>query len=132
MTAGTLVRLAVELLVLLALCLVLRARGESLREMFALVPVPGATLAGWVAAFALLVAGEALLKPILGFSPVRPWEGHYSDTGILIRLVGIVLVAPVAEELIFRGAAFARLARTGLEAPGAIPAPAPLFPPPPP
>jgi len=96
MTAGTLVRLAVELLVLLALCLVLRARGESLREMFALVPVPGATLAGWVAAFALLVAVEALLKPILGFSPVRPWEGHNSDTGILIRLVGIVLVAPVA------------------------------------
>jgi membrane protease YdiL (CAAX protease family) len=119
-TAGTLIRLAVELLVLLALCLVLRARGESLREVFALVPIPGATLAGWSAAFALLVAVEALLAPILGLPPVRPWEGHYAETGIVIRLVGIVLLAPVVEELIFRGAAFTRLARTGLEASGAI------------
>ena len=69
MSPGTLIRLAAELLVLLVLCLVLRARGESLREVFALVPVRGATLAGWVAAFVVLVLLEALLGPLLGLPP---------------------------------------------------------------
>lgn len=127
MSPGTLIRLAAELLVLLVLCLVLRARGESLREVFALVPVRRATLAGWVAAFVVLVLLEALLGPLLGFPPPRPWESRYGSTELLIRLAGIVLVAPIAEELIFRGVAFTRLARTGLEASGAIAVTAAVF-----
>ena len=127
MSPGTLIRLAAELLVLLVLCLVLRARGEPLREVFALVPVRRATLAGWVAAFVVLVLLEALLGPLLGFPPARPWESRYGSTEMVIRLVGIVLVAPITEELIFRGAAFTRLARTGLEASGAIAVTAAVF-----
>jgi membrane protease YdiL (CAAX protease family) len=124
---GTLIRLAAELVALLVLCLVLRARGEPLREVFALVPVPRATLAAWVAAFVLLVVLVALLEPLLGFRPARPWEGRHGSTEMLIRLVGIVLVAPITEELLFRGAAFTRLARSGLEASGAIAVTAAIF-----
>jgi membrane protease YdiL (CAAX protease family) len=38
----------------------------------------------------------------------------------LLRVLGIVLVAPVAEELIFRGALFTQLERTRLRAGGAV------------
>jgi uncharacterized protein len=126
-TSGTLIRLAAELLALLVLCLVLRARGKPLREVFGLVPVPRATMAGWVAAFVVLVVLEALLEPLLGFPPARPWEDRYGATEMLVRLVGIVLVGPITEELIFRGAAFTQLARTGLEASGAIAVTAAIF-----
>ena len=126
-SAAALVRLAAELLAVLALCLALRSKGASLREEFALVPVRRAALAGWVGAFALLVALEALLGPLLGFPAGRPWESPYGATELGMLLVATVLVAPVAEELIFRGAVFSRLARTGLEASGAIAVTAAIF-----
>jgi uncharacterized protein len=127
MSTGTLIRLGAELLALLVLCLVLRARGESLRDVLALTPPSPTTLAVWVAAFAVLVAFEALVERLLGFPPARPWEGHYYTAELLVRLAGIVLVAPVAEELIFRGAVFSRLARTGLGPSGAIAVTAAIF-----
>src|ERR1044072_6887254 len=99
MTTGTLVRLVAELLAVLVLCLVLRAKGESLLEALALTPPSLGTLAVWVAAFLALLALEALLEPLLGFPPARPWEGDYHTAELLARLAGIVLVAPVAEEL---------------------------------
>ena len=69
MSTGTLVRLGAELLGLLLLCVVLRARGESLRKVLALTPPRLSTLAAWAAAFSVLVALEALLEPLLGFPP---------------------------------------------------------------
>jgi uncharacterized protein len=126
-SAGTLLRLFAPLLALLALCLVLRARRESLRTIFALVPPPLSVLAGWVAAFAVLVAVEAVLEALVGFPPAYAWGDRYGATERLLRVVGIVVVAPVAEELIFRGALFTRLARTQLDAPGAIAVTAALF-----
>jgi membrane protease YdiL (CAAX protease family) len=126
-SAGTLLRLLAPLLALLALCLVLRARGESLREIFALVPTRLPVLARWIAAFAALVAVEAALEPLLGLPRAEPWGDRYGATERLLRVLGIVAAAPVAEELIFRGAVFTRLVRTGLEAPGAIAMTAALF-----
>lgn len=127
MSLGTVLRLGAELLGLLVLCLVLRARGESLREVLALTPPRPATLATWVGPFAALVALEALLGPFLGLPPAQPWEGRYQSAELAVRLMGIVLVAPVAEELIFRGAIFTRLARTGLGPSGAIAVTAAIF-----
>lgn len=127
MSAGTLVRLLAPLLALLALCLVLRARGEPLREIFALVPTRRRVLAGWVAAFLLLVAVEAALEPLLGLPRTEPWGERYGAFERLVRALGIVVAAPVAEELIFRGAVFTRLARTQLGDPGAIAVTAALF-----
>jgi len=126
-STGTLVRLGAELLGLLLLCVVLRARGESLRKVLALTPPRLSTLAAWAAAFSVLVALEALLEPLLGFPPVHPWEAGYHSADLLVRLAGVVLVAPVAEELIFRGAAFTRLAGTGLGPSGAIAVTAAIF-----
>lgn len=127
MSTGTLVSVAAELLALLVLCLMLRARGESLREVFALVPPRVSTLAVWVGAFIVLAAFEALLKQLLGFPPVRPWSVSYDTAEVLLRLAGVVVVAPATEELIFRGAAFTGLARTTLGASGAIAVTAAIF-----
>jgi CAAX protease family protein len=126
-STGTLVRVGAELLGLLVLCLMLRARGESLREALALVPPRLSTLALWAAAFSVLVALEALLERLLGFPPVHRWESGYGPAELLVRLAGIIVVAPVAEELIFRGAAFTRLAQTALGPSGAIAVTAAIF-----
>ena len=127
MSAGTLLRLIAPLLALLALGLVLRARGESLRETFALVPIRLPVLAGWIAAFAVLVAVEAVLERLFGLPRAEPWGTRYGAAERLVRVVGIVAAAPLAEELILRGAVFTRLARTVLEAPGAIAVTAAMF-----
>lgn len=55
---------------------------------------------------------EARLEPALGLAPATPWGGRYGMGERLLRVLGIVLVAPVAEELVFRSALFTQLART--------------------
>jgi len=127
MSAGTLVRLLAPLVALLALCLVLRARGESIPEVLALVPTRLPVLAGWVVAFLVLIAAEAVLEPLLGLAGAEPWGNRYGAVERLVRVLGIVVAAPVAEELIFRGAVFTHLVRTRLDAAGAIALTAALF-----
>src|SRR5262249_27594114 len=56
-----------------------------------------------------------------------PWTAGSYSAEVLLRLAGVVVVAPVAEELIFRGAAFTGLARTSLGASGAIAVTAAIF-----
>ncbi len=55
---------------------------------------------------------EARLEPALGLAPATPWGGRYGMGERLLRVLGIVLVVPVAEELVFRSALFTQLART--------------------
>jgi membrane protease YdiL (CAAX protease family) len=75
----------------------------------------------------VLVVLEAAFERVLGLPGAEPWGDRYGAAERALRLVGIVLAAPIAEELIFRGALFTRLARTVLEAPGAIAVTAALF-----
>jgi membrane protease YdiL (CAAX protease family) len=127
MSPGTLIRLLAPLLALLGLSLVLRARGESLREIFALAPVRLRVMGGWLAAFVVLVVLEAVLERLVGLPGGEPWGDRYGAIERALRVLGIVLAAPLAEELIFRGVAFTRLARTVLDAPAAIAVTAALF-----
>jgi membrane protease YdiL (CAAX protease family) len=53
-------------------------------------------------------------------APAEPWGHRYGTSERLFRTLGIVLVAPTVEELIFRGALFTPLARTRLGAVGAV------------
>jgi membrane protease YdiL (CAAX protease family) len=118
--AGTVVRVLAPAVALTALVLVLKRRGRSLREELALRwPGLAATLP-WLAAFGVLVALQAWLEPVLGIPPAEPWGARYPAAERALRVLGIVLVAPVAEELIFRGALFTQLARTRLGPLGAV------------
>jgi membrane protease YdiL (CAAX protease family) len=117
---GTVARALAPALALAALALVLRARGRSVRQELALRwPGLGRTLP-WIAGFAVLVAAETWLEPLLGIPPAEAWGSRYVGAERLLRVLGIVVVAPVAEELIFRGALFTRLERTRLRAGGAV------------
>lgn len=105
----------------------MRARGLRLRDEFALRrPGPGA-LPLWLAAFVVLVVLGALVERALGLPPVEPWGGRYTGVERALRALGIVLVAPAAEELVFRGVFFTRLARTRLGDAGAAVVAALLF-----
>jgi membrane protease YdiL (CAAX protease family) len=74
----------------------------------------------WLVAFVVLALVEAGLEPRMGLAPAVPWGARYGDGERALRVLGIVLVAPVAEELIFRGALFTQIAGTRLRAPGAV------------
>jgi membrane protease YdiL (CAAX protease family) len=119
-SGATVARVLAPGLALAALALVLRARGRSVRQELALRWPGFGRMLPWIAAFALLVVAEARLEPLLGLPPAEPWGARYVGAERLLRVLGIVVVAPVAEELIFRGALFTRLERTRLGVGGAV------------
>jgi membrane protease YdiL (CAAX protease family) len=88
------------------------------RPMIALVWL--ALWAGWIA------FTELVLNPLIGASPVPRWSDH-PPPALPARVLGIVLLAPIGEELVFRGLLYARLRRTRLGVPGAILLPGVLF-----
>jgi membrane protease YdiL (CAAX protease family) len=121
------VRVLAPAVALAALVVALKLRRRSLTEELALVwPGLGRALP-WLAGFAVLVAAEAMLEPRLGIPPAEPWGARYVGAERALRVLGIVLVAPTAEELIFRGAVFTQLARSPLRSAGAAVLAAALF-----
>lgn len=74
---------------------------------------------GWVVAWAVWLAGVEALQRWLGVSPPPPRQ--FRGQAERIALLGIaVLVAPVVEELLFRGLLYWRVVQTPLGPPGAI------------
>ena len=124
---GTLLQVCLPLLAVGVVVLVLRARGLSPRRELALQPVLPATLLRWVAVFVVLVLVEELVGPLLGSPPVEPWGTRYGLLERIVRVAGMIVAAPVAEELMFRGLLFSRLSRTRLGVAGAVVATAALF-----
>lgn len=84
-------------------------------------------LVGWLVLWAAWVTAVELAGPTLGVE--SPWGafGALSPGAIALRAVGIVLLAPIGEELVFRGLLYRLLSRTRLGVPGAILVPAALF-----
>jgi CAAX protease family protein len=90
--------------------------GGSIRETLAIrrVPLRAAAVTG-VAGLAVILASEAILDPIFnggaqqGIEPTHDPRTTHQWAAVVIATVMLVLVAPVAEELIFRGLGFAAL-----------------------
>jgi len=122
---GTLVRIAGFAVAIVMVLVACRLRRLPLKETLALRwPSPRAALL-WLGLFALLVAALEGVGRLLGVPPVEPWTQPAAVTAV--RLLGIVILAPVAEELIFRGLLFTRLRATRAGAPGAVILTAVLF-----
>jgi membrane protease YdiL (CAAX protease family) len=72
------------------------------------------------AALGLIVVSNLLLEPILhasqrqGIAPTHDPRNTHQWVVLSIAIVGLVLIAPVAEELVFRGLGFATLGRFAL------------------
>lgn len=72
----------------------------------------------WFGLFALLAVAEEVASRVFGIEPSPPWS--YPPVESALRILGILLLAPVAEELLFRGLLFTRIRGTRLGSAGAI------------
>lgn len=99
-------------------------RGPSLRRYLALKPVATGTLLNWCLTVVVLeVAGNLAIAPFQSehSDAVRFMTELYSSATIPVLLwLGVIVVAPVFEEVLFRGFMFTGLARSRMGVSGAI------------
>jgi uncharacterized protein len=124
---GTLLHVGSSLLIIGIVAVVLRVRRLPARQFLALQWPSFRTTAGWLLAFVLLVAIEETVGRAVGLPQPEPWGSRYTGAALAVRLLGLILLAPIAEELVFRGVLFARIYQTRLGKTGAIVIPAALF-----
>ncbi len=88
---------------LLVLTVVARVRPAA-RERLAWKPVAPRVMVQWLLLWALWLAAGELVSWSLG----HPEAPHFTDHGpaLAIRVLGIVVLAPLLEELVFRGLLF--------------------------
>ena len=124
---STLLHFGSSLASIIVLLAVIRARRIPLQGFLALKWAGGRIVLMWIALFVLLVVVEEFASKALGLPEPQPWDWRYSGIVLALRVVGIVLLAPAAEELVFRGALYTRISETRLRSTGAILLPALLF-----
>jgi membrane protease YdiL (CAAX protease family) len=98
-----------------------RVSRRPIRPTLALVPTPlrPAVRLG-LAALGVIIVANLLLEPVLhasqrqGIAPTHDPRSTHQWVVLGIAVVGLVLVAPFAEELVFRGLGFATLGRYAL------------------
>jgi len=118
-------KLLLPVATLLILVVVMRARGLSWQNLGVVVP-HWKSAAVWVVGWSIWVALAEVLATSLGAAPPERWQGR-SGSMLAILFVGMVLLAPLAEELLFRGLIYWRVAQTPAGVPGAILAGAVIF-----
>ena len=102
----TLVRVAPFGAGLLVLGLLAAVR-PKVRERLAWNPVPGRVLVRWLLLWAVWLAVTELVTNALGRPPPEPFAAR--GAALAVRLLGIVVLAPLLEELAFRGVFFGLL-----------------------
>ncbi len=97
-------------------------KGPPLREYLALRPVPRQTTLRWLLCTVLLAGLLDVAAYIAGYPPVPDWmlDVYRSAMFLPLLLVALVVVAPVLEELVFRGFLFEGLRHSRLGNAGAI------------
>jgi len=122
---GPLVRIVVYVLVIGLVLLICRQRRLARKETLGLYwPTPKQFLL-FFTIFACLAALEEGTLYALNLNEVTRWD--YDTASTIIRIIGICMVAPVAEEMIFRGLMFSQIAQTKFGVKGAIILPAVFF-----
>jgi len=118
--SSTLLHLLGPILAIGAILYACKRRAWPLVETLALrwpSPRQGAL---WVGAFATWFVVSEYVYTTLGFSEGQAWGDRYSLSLIILRVVGMVILAPVAEESVFRGLMFARISGTRVGPVGAV------------
>jgi len=121
--ALALATLGTTLVVLPLLLLVIKLkRGSSLRDHLALAPVSPGTLAFWSGAALALMLVSDLLKWALGLPVAVDFvvDTYNSMGNPVIFLISVAVLAPVTEELMFRGFMVSGLQRSRLGSSGAV------------
>lgn len=115
-------------IVTLAVVLIVKyLRGLSWGDDLGLRWPPLGSVLLWTGLFiALLIATEAANRA-LGISPPAPWGDKYSAPVKLLRVFTMIMLAPLAEELVFRGMLYRMMSTTAVGGLGAITITAVLF-----
>jgi uncharacterized protein len=74
----------------------------------------------WLVLFVVLVVLEEWLSNAWGLAKPAPWSHKYHGMTKVIRVLAVVLIAPVSEELVFRGMLYHLVSTTRLRDAGAI------------
>lgn len=74
----------------------------------------------WFAAFVALAVFEELIGPTLGVAAPERWGTLYSPSIKVVRVAAMVILAPISEELVFRGLLYHVLSTTAAKPLGAI------------
>lgn len=115
-------KLIAPIAVLLVAIVIWRVRQLSWRDDLAVVGPQRSDVLPWLAwlgAWAVWVWVAEIVGRKLGMPAPEQWQDR-STTSLGILFVGMVLLAPIGEELVFRGILYGRLAGTTLGKVGAI------------
>jgi membrane protease YdiL (CAAX protease family) len=115
-------KLIAPIAVLLVAVVIWRVRALSWRDDVAVVGPKRSDLLPWLAwlgAWAAWMAVAEVVGRKLGMPAPEQWQDR-SGASLGILFVGMVLLAPVGEELVFRGILYGRLAGTSLGKVGAV------------
>ena len=104
-----------------------KKRNLSFKNDIGLVFPKLKTFLFWAILFAILILIEEFVSQQFGNEATNSWIGKYSIGEMIFRTIGIVILAPIAEELVLRGLLYARIKKTSLTYVGAIVIPAIIF-----
>jgi len=116
----TVVRVALPAFAILVILRVARQRRLSFREDLGLQFPSYEKALLWVAVFVALMVVQELLWKALGLPPPEPWRNKYTGVMKIVRVFAMAVLAPVSEELLFRGIIYHTIAVTPLKDAGAI------------
>jgi CAAX protease family protein len=117
---GTVLHLVGAVAAIAIVLVVCRVRRWPLRETLALRLPAWRQVAIWVPAFVALFLAEEAAYTALGLGEGTAWGDRFTLPWVVLRVIGMVVLAPVAEEMVFRGLLFKRIRDTRLGPLGAI------------
>jgi uncharacterized protein len=116
----TLLRVLLPIIGVVIVIIVARQRDMSFtRDLGLRLPSWESTLM-WLVLFVALVVIEEWLSNAWGLSKPEPWSVKYHGTTKVIRVLALVLIAPISEEVVFRGMLYHLVSTTRLQDVGAI------------
>lgn len=124
---GTLLNFGLPILGIALVYFVSKKKKLSFRNDIGLVFPKWKEVLLWAVLFAILILIEEFVSKQFGNETINSWVGKYSIGEMVLRTIGIVILAPIAEELVLRGLLYARIEKTSLKYVGAIIIPAIIF-----
>lgn len=122
---SSILRVGISAFLIAIVFIICRVKKLPFKETLALRWVSYKDTFLWVSLFVVWIVIEEVSFNFLGIPSAQTWT--YSLPAIFIRAFGIILIAPIGEELLFRGLLFKRINDTKLGVIGAILIPAVIF-----
>jgi len=124
---GTLLNILMAILAVGLVIFITKKKKLSYKNDIGLILPKWKEVVFWTSLFVLLIFIEDYMYQQFSTSKTDSWIGKYSVYEMVFRSLGIVIIAPIAEELMFRGLLYARIKKSPLKIVGAIIIPALFF-----